>query len=106
MGDASGVGPEIIMKSLGHAEVYGYCRPLVIGDAGRLREAGRIVGSVLKVNAVSDLSKANYQPADRGLRRPEADSGKFALGQAFADLRRSGLPIHRSCCRTGQNRSD
>ena len=43
MGDAAGVGPEIIMKSLDHAELYERCRPLVIGDAGRLREAGEIV---------------------------------------------------------------
>src|SRR5215471_14020657 len=28
MGDAAGVGPEIIMKSLAHAGVYERCRPL------------------------------------------------------------------------------
>ncbi len=49
MGDAAGVGPEIVMKSLGHAEAYAMCRPLVIGDAERLREAGRICGSKLTV---------------------------------------------------------
>jgi 4-phospho-D-threonate 3-dehydrogenase / 4-phospho-D-erythronate 3-dehydrogenase len=49
MGDAAGVGPEIVMKSLAHAEVYAICRPLVIGDAERLHEAGRICGSTLKV---------------------------------------------------------
>src|SRR5271165_3411943 len=37
-GDAAGIGPEVIMKGLGHGEVFDYCRPLVIGDAGRLRE--------------------------------------------------------------------
>jgi 4-hydroxythreonine-4-phosphate dehydrogenase len=62
MGDASGVGPEIIMKGLAHAEVFGWCRPLVIGDAGRLREAGRIVGSRIMVNAITDFSLANFQP--------------------------------------------
>ncbi len=62
MGDAAGVGPEVIMKCLAHAELYQQCRPLVIGDAGRLREAGRIVGSHLKVNGFSEveLEKANY----------------------------------------------
>ena len=60
MGDASGVGPEIIMKSLGHAELYDGCRPLVIGDACRLREAGRIVNSRLKVNAIEDPSQAQF----------------------------------------------
>ncbi|MHB1302725.1 MAG: 4-hydroxythreonine-4-phosphate dehydrogenase PdxA [Acidiphilium sp.] len=44
MGDAAGVGPEIIMKSLAHADLYERCRPLVVGDAGRLAAAGRIVG--------------------------------------------------------------
>ena len=52
MGDAAGIGAEIIMKSLGHAEVYARCRPLVIGEAERLRAAGRIVGSSLAVRVV------------------------------------------------------
>jgi 4-phospho-D-threonate 3-dehydrogenase / 4-phospho-D-erythronate 3-dehydrogenase len=62
MGDASGIGPEIIMKSLGHAEVYGFCRPLVIGDARRLCEAARIVDCRVKVNAIDDLSHAQFKP--------------------------------------------
>src|SRR5580692_7539748 len=62
MGDASGIGPEIIMKSLGHAEVYGYCRPLVIGDAGRLGKAALIVNSVVNVNAIDNLSQARFTP--------------------------------------------
>jgi 4-hydroxythreonine-4-phosphate dehydrogenase len=60
MGDASGVGPEIIVKSLGHPEVYGYCRPLVIGDAGRLREAARIVDSKVIVNAIDSPARAKF----------------------------------------------
>src|ERR1700758_2307651 len=54
MGDAAGIGAEVIMKSLGHAEIYARCRPLVIGDAQRLRAAGRIVGSALTVQVVPD----------------------------------------------------
>ena len=65
MGDASGIGPEVIMKSLGHAEVYGWCRPLVIGDAGRLREAGRIVDSKVKVNAIEISPRRSSHPGSR-----------------------------------------
>jgi 4-hydroxythreonine-4-phosphate dehydrogenase len=61
MGDASGIGPEVIMKSLGHADLYGWCRPLVIGDAGRLREAARIVGSKATVSAIETLSQAQFR---------------------------------------------
>ncbi|HEX6562699.1 MAG TPA: 4-hydroxythreonine-4-phosphate dehydrogenase PdxA [Chthoniobacterales bacterium] len=60
MGDPAGIGPEVIMKSLSHAEPYGFCRPLVIGDAGRLREAGQIVGSKLKINTVKNASDSKF----------------------------------------------
>jgi len=61
MGDAAGIGPEIIIKSLGHPDLYDRCRPLVIGDARRLREAGRIVNSKLEVNAINDPSEAQFR---------------------------------------------
>ena len=60
MGDPAGIGPEVIMKSLGHAEPYDFCRPLVIGDSGRLREAGQIVGSKLKINAIKNASDSKF----------------------------------------------
>jgi 4-hydroxythreonine-4-phosphate dehydrogenase len=62
MGDAAGIGPEIIMKSLGHAELYNRCRPLVIGDTFRLQEAGRIVSSRLAVtsSSVEQMDEALY----------------------------------------------
>lgn len=60
MGDPAGIGPEIIMKALAHAEVQALCRPLVIGDAERLREAGRIVGSDLAVDSLSAVEAADF----------------------------------------------
>jgi 4-phospho-D-threonate 3-dehydrogenase / 4-phospho-D-erythronate 3-dehydrogenase len=62
MGDASGIGPEIIMKSIGHRELFDYCRPLVIGDAERLREAGRIVNANVAVNGIEKPAQALSQP--------------------------------------------
>lgn len=61
MGDAAGVGPEIIMKSLAATELYQRCRPLVIGDARRLREAGVIVGSKLAVHPIADIAEAKFE---------------------------------------------
>ena len=60
MGDAAGVGPEIIMKSLARRELYQGCRPLVIGDARRLRDAGRITGVSLSVRAISSPAEARF----------------------------------------------
>lgn len=66
MGDATGVGPEVVMKSLAHRELYAHCRPIVIGDAERLRAAGHLVGNELTVNAIAntdaDLEHAGEQP--------------------------------------------
>ena len=42
MGDAAGIGPEVIMKSLAHPELHEQCRPLVIGDAERFQAVGLI----------------------------------------------------------------
>ncbi len=63
MGDAAGVGPEIIVKSLAHTELYDVCRPLVIGDAGRLRLAEQILKTGLTVHSLStgEINKARYE---------------------------------------------
>jgi 4-phospho-D-threonate 3-dehydrogenase / 4-phospho-D-erythronate 3-dehydrogenase len=64
MGDAAGIGPEIIMKCLAHRELYAMCRPIVVGDASRLKEAGRIVGSTLSVRSLDpdQLEEATFEP--------------------------------------------
>jgi 4-hydroxythreonine-4-phosphate dehydrogenase len=61
MGDAAGVGPEIIVKALSASSVYDWCRPVVIGDAARLRAAARIVRSDVTIDAVADPSAAGYR---------------------------------------------
>ncbi|MFM0204141.1 4-hydroxythreonine-4-phosphate dehydrogenase PdxA [Paraburkholderia fungorum] len=61
MGDAAGVGPEIIVKSLTHESVYLQCRPLVIGDAARLEQANRIVGGSTKVRRIAKPADALYE---------------------------------------------
>jgi len=63
MGDAAGVGPEVIVKSLAHAELYDRCRPLVIGDARRLQAAATLLGSNLTIRALSPdrIAEASYQ---------------------------------------------
>ncbi len=60
MGDPAGIGPEVIMKALAHDEVHAICQPLVIGDAARLRQAGRIVGSDLAVEALDSAADAHF----------------------------------------------
>jgi len=83
MGDAAGVGPEIIMKALGHADLFERCRPLVVGDAGRLRQAGEIVGSRSEVRPVAEPDRAAFRPGlvdciDLGLIPPDLPWGRLS----------------------------
>jgi 4-hydroxythreonine-4-phosphate dehydrogenase len=64
MGDAAGIGPEIIMKALASPEVRAFCKPLVVGDGARLRRAGDFVGSRLHVESLDDAGEASYGHGD------------------------------------------
>jgi 4-phospho-D-threonate 3-dehydrogenase / 4-phospho-D-erythronate 3-dehydrogenase len=61
MGDAAGIGPEIIVKALQNTSIYEQCNPLVIGDAKILERAARITNSRLTINPISDVKEATYQ---------------------------------------------
>jgi 4-phospho-D-threonate 3-dehydrogenase / 4-phospho-D-erythronate 3-dehydrogenase len=61
MGDGAGVGPEVIMKIHTDGSLFNECRPLVIGDAKRLRQAGEIVGAGLEVKTLSDVAEADFR---------------------------------------------
>ena len=84
MGDAAGVGPEVIVKSLGHASVYERCRPVVIGDAARLRLAGTLIGGqVPAVRTVASPAEARYECGtvdciDLGLIPPDLPFGQLS----------------------------
>lgn len=61
IGDAAGIGPEIIVKSLTKDEVYDLCRPLVIGDAAMLERAARITGVPLTIHRINNASDASFE---------------------------------------------
>jgi 4-hydroxythreonine-4-phosphate dehydrogenase len=60
MGDPAGIGPEVIMKALAQTATREICNALVIGDANRLRKAGRIAGVSAEVDALGDAGQANF----------------------------------------------
>ncbi len=62
MGDAAGIGPEIIVKALQSKNIYDTCRPLVVGE-------GRIMSEVIK----SLSSPLKLRPA----RMPDEAKGDF-----------------------------
>ncbi|CQR54657.1 4-hydroxythreonine-4-phosphate dehydrogenase [Paenibacillus riograndensis SBR5] len=62
MGDAAGIGPEVIVKALSHPDVYEMCRPVVIGDAGTLKRAAAVTGrSDTGIHPVAGVAEALFQ---------------------------------------------
>jgi 4-phospho-D-threonate 3-dehydrogenase / 4-phospho-D-erythronate 3-dehydrogenase len=61
MGDASGIGPEIIIKAFQNAEIQNTVRTIVIGDARILRAALKFAkGQVPEINAVKSVREARF----------------------------------------------
>ncbi|MEH6841998.1 4-hydroxythreonine-4-phosphate dehydrogenase PdxA [Priestia megaterium] len=60
MGDAAGVGPEVIVKALAHSSVYQICRPVVIGDTKILERAIEITQSSVTLNQIEQVSEGQY----------------------------------------------
>ncbi len=59
-GDPAGIGPEICCKAMSLPEVYTICRPLLVSDAGVIREAVNIAGVELDIHVVEDPSEARF----------------------------------------------
>jgi 4-hydroxythreonine-4-phosphate dehydrogenase len=63
MGDAAGVGPEIILKSFEHQVVHETSRSFVIGDASILERAKKFTGSTKEIRRIKHPREAQFDPA-------------------------------------------
>ncbi|MEH8107259.1 4-hydroxythreonine-4-phosphate dehydrogenase PdxA [Gallibacterium anatis] len=59
MGDAAGIGAEIIVKSLSDKHLYEIAQPIVIGDKKMMQRALDLLQSPLKINVVTNLDNLN-----------------------------------------------
>ena len=83
MGDGAGVGPEVVVGALVEPEITALCRPVVIGDAQRLRAAAEILGLDADVVAVESVEDAVFTPRrvnviDLGLLPADLPWGKLS----------------------------
>ncbi|MBI4188443.1 MAG: 4-hydroxythreonine-4-phosphate dehydrogenase PdxA [Chloroflexi bacterium] len=62
MGDAAGIGPEIVAKALLSAEIYRICRPLVVGEGVIMEKAVKLVKKPLKLHPVKTAAEVKGQP--------------------------------------------
>ncbi len=62
MGDPAGIGPEIVLQTLAHVDVFERCRPLVIGDRRILERAAGWLGQSPEYDVVREPAQGTYQP--------------------------------------------
>lgn len=83
MGDGAGVGPEIIVDALLDPSVRAVCRPVVIGDLGRLRRAAQVRGAAVEFHRIDRVEDARNEAGvidviDLGLLPPDLPWGELS----------------------------
>ncbi|GAA2264528.1 4-hydroxythreonine-4-phosphate dehydrogenase 2 [Streptomyces ruber] len=83
MGDGAGIGPEVIVPAVLDPVTLGRCRPVVIGDAARLRKAAAILGVTCEIVAVDAPAEAEFTSGrvnviDLGLLPEDLPFGKLS----------------------------
>lgn len=80
LGDAAGVGPEVIAKLAGEDFFDQYCRPVIIGDARVFERALGVVGKEIKVQVIEQIEEANWKEGVPLLDRRNLDPEKVPFG--------------------------
>ncbi len=101
MGDAAGIGPEIVLKTLADPEVSG--RYVVIGDVGILEKAAKLLPEPVRLREIADVGEcrgeagiADVLPAGAALQNVEVGAVSAACGQAAFDYIRAGIELARA----------
>jgi len=61
MGDAAGIGPEVLLKAMEENEIYNGCLPVIIGDYGVLEYMARLINSSFKLRKISNVDDAKFE---------------------------------------------
>lgn len=62
MGDGAGVGPEVVVAAVLDPQSNAECRPVVIGDALRLRRAADVLGIEADIQTIENVEDAVFTP--------------------------------------------
>jgi len=82
MGDAAGIGPEIIVKCFSSGRLWERCDPFVLGDSKVMRQAAGSLGAPISVRPIRELGQAHFRPGEIGvLDFNNIDLDKLELGQ-------------------------
>jgi len=82
MGDAAGIGPEIILKTYQKKEIFSLANIIVIGDKSIIEEAMTLVKSDIQLNIITSVKQAKFKYKVMDLIDLNIlDKSKFAIGE-------------------------
>ena len=92
VGDIAGVGPEIVVKAMGHPEVYEWCRPIVVGELSAMERAVSVTESKVKIRCVEhpDEVDAEFGILDL-IDLKNVDASKIEFGKVQRDAGRAAF---------------
>jgi 4-hydroxythreonine-4-phosphate dehydrogenase len=91
MGDAAGIGPEIIVKALGDPKVYDMCSPLLIGDSGVIQRTIKSLGSSLSLHQVRSVAEVEARYGVMDILDLHNLQGDITPGEISADCGRAAM---------------
>ena len=81
LGDAAGVGPEIVAKVAAANFFDEYCRPVIIGDKRVFDRGCKVSGVEVKTQVISDVSEATWEDGIPLLDQKDLDPEEVPFGQ-------------------------
>lgn len=98
MGDAAGIGPEVVVRAATNLQLRSICRPVAVGHADVLQRAAQLRNTPLRIEEVADFETlADWQPAIPGNSDAQVLSCVKACGDDVADV-----PLGAIDARAGQ----
>lgn len=84
LGDPSGIGPEIVVKTFNEKNLYEICNMLLIGDKFVVEQALKFTGLNLNINIVTEIEMAKFEYGTIDLIDINCVREEFQLGKVNA----------------------
>ena len=84
LGEATGIGPEIVAKLCNSRKIQKYCRPVLIGDLRVMKMGQEIAGVSYPVPAIDRVSEADWEGDIPILDQRNLSTDDFELGEISA----------------------
>lgn len=103
LGEATGIGPEVVAKVCAKNRISNYCRPILIGDLRVLKAGMNISDVTFPFNVVDDITHVDWMGSIPILDQKNIDPTKIKLGhidagsgKATGELFETGLNLFKN----------